>query len=277
MEKLHGGLDWFGRWLRTILGVVGAVVAFGAGFWAFSLEDDPTGVAWLFVVGVVGTLLAVIMPIWEAKASHKTIAGLKTDVTEAERKGRADLLLVVDFALRPLLEKLGILVRTRKAPEKAVLAAELKALALAAIKEVIDPPVPQLRANYFKLKYPAPDRPHLQDPVSTATAPRDRFDLGNGSSESDAILYMLAEVGFVFTADCVEDPPEGFDTSRERAYRTFISAAASDGVDVDGMISVDAPEAGSLTEADAMVVQLVATIIAISEAVREGKRNDLDP
>ena len=88
---------------------------------------------------------------------------------------------------------------------------------------------------------------------------------------------MLAQGSYVFTPDCVEQPPAGFDTTRERVYRTFISAAASDGMDVDGMISVDSPEAGSLTDADATVVQLVATIIAISEAVRDGKKNDAEP
>lgn len=289
VERLHGAVDWLGRWLKTVLAVFGAVLAFGAGFWAFSVEDDATRVAWLFVVGVLGTLLAVIMPIWETRASHRRITILEGDLKDAEereaqaaedakREGREEFLLVVDFAVRPLLEKLGPLVRSRLVTTKNRLATELKGMALSALKEVIDPSIPRLRANYFKVKYPpSGDGPYLQDPVSTATAPRDRFDLGNKSLESDAILDMLGQAGYVFTPDCIEEPPVGFDTTKERAYRTFISAAAYDGMDVDGMISVDSPESGSLTEADATVVQLVATIIAISEAVRDGKKNDTEP
>lgn len=277
MKRSHRVVDWFGRWLRTILGAVGALLAFGSAFWVFAVEDDPNLPLWLFIAGLVGTLLAVIMPVWETAANHRKITKLKGEVTAAKREGRAELLLVVNFVIRPLLEKLGTLVRTRRGPDKAVLAAQLKVLALSALQSALDPSIPQLRANYFKLRYPTPNRPILQEPVSTATPPRDRFDLGDKSSESDAILDMLAKGGYVFTADCIKDPPVGFDTRRERAYRAFISAAASDGVEVDGMISVDSPKAGSLTEADATVVRLVANIIAISEAIQEGKKDDGDP
>lgn len=271
-------VEWVCLWARPTLGIVGAVVAFGAGFWAFRVEDAPVQTAWLFVVGVAGTLLAVIMPVWETRASNRKIAQLQGEVADAKREGRAEFLLVVDFVIRPLLEKLGTLVRARHSTTKKRLAAELKGMALSALKEVIDPSIPRLRANYFKLKYPpSGDGPYLQDPVSTATAPRDRFDLGNGLPESDAILHMLGEAGYVFTADCVESPPIGFDATKERVYRTFISAAAYDGRDVDGMLSVDSPEAGSLTDADATVVQLVASIIAISEAIGSGKKSDMEP
>lgn len=274
---------------------MGAIMVFGAGFWAFLGEDDPNLRILLFALGAVGTVLAVTLPISEARASHREIARLEgklvtaeenrveaeadaaKEVADAKREGRAEFLLVVDFAIRPLLEKLGPLVRSRWAATKNELATELKGMALSALKEVIDSSVPMLRANYFKVKYPPSGvGPYLQEPVSTATAPRDRFDLGDRSEESDAILEMLAKNGYIFTPDWRTEPPPGFDTSRERSYKTFISAAASDGMDVDGMISVDSPKAGSLTDADAVVVQLVATIIAISEAVRDNKKNDTE-
>lgn len=273
MERLHGFVEWLGRWGKIVLAVLGAILAFGSAYWASLVEDDPTLQYWLFGIGIIGTGLAVTMPISEARASHRRITELEEDLAEAKREGRQELLLVVDFVIRPLLEKLGILIRIELESAKNLLAAELKVLALSALKEVIGPKIPQLRANYFKLRYSSSGRgPYLQEPVSTATAPRQRFDLGDMSPESEAIFYMLVKTDYVFTPDCVEEPPVGFDTSKERAYRTFISASAYDGEDVDGMISVDSPEAGSLTEADAKVVQLVGTIIAISEAIRDGKR-----
>lgn len=289
MQKLHEAVEFFGRWWKTFLTIVGAVMVFIAGFLAFLGEHDPILRGWLIALGLVGTGLAVILPISETRATHRKMTALTADldrektsgaqaVEDAKREGREEFLLVVDFAIRPLLEKLGPLVRSRWAATRTNLATELKQTALSALKEVIDPSVPRLRANYFKLKYPpSQDQgPYLQDAASTATAPRDRFDLGNKSPESDAILEMLAKNGYIFTPDWVTDPPAGFDTTRQRSYRTFISAAASDGMDVDGMISVDSPESGSLSEADAVVVQLVGTIIAISEAVRDNKRNDTE-
>ncbi|GAA1337725.1 hypothetical protein GCM10009611_04420 [Arthrobacter roseus] len=264
-------------------------MAFAGAFWGALVESDDTLRSWLFLAGLLGALTAVVMPINETRATHRKIAALKADleterttgvqaVDDAKREGREEFLLVVDFAIRPLLEKLGPLVRSRWAATRNDLATQLKLTALSALKEVIDPSIPRLRANYFKLKYPSAEGqgPYLQDPASTATAPRDRFDLGDKSSESDAILEMLAKNDYIFTPDWVTDPPPGFGKARKRNYRTFISAAAYDGMDVDGMISVDSPEAGSLTDADAVVVQLVATIIAISEAVRDNKRNDTE-
>ena len=288
MQKLHEGVEWLSRWWRTVLSVFGAILAFGASFFAFFGERDAIVLVWLFIAGSVGTCLAVVSPISEARESHRRIAELEEDlrdaaviqtqaVEDAKSEGRAEFLLIVDFAIRPLLEKLGPLVRSRLVATKTELATELKGMALSALKEVIDPSIPRLRANYFKLKFPPSGQgPYLQDPVSTAKAPRSHFDLGDKTTESDAILEMLGKTDYVFTADWAEDPPRGFDTTKERGYRTFISASASDGMDVDGMISVDSPEAGSLTEADATVVQLVGTIIAISEAVRDGKRNDTE-
>lgn len=252
----------------------------------FRVEDDPVAQGWLLVLGLVGTCLAVAFPIAEARESHSKIAELEKNLTDAKaaqtkavedakREGRAEFLLILDFAIRPLLEKLGPLVRSRLVATKNKLATELKGMAISALKEVIDPSIRRLRANYYKLEYPG-GRPILQDAISTATAPRSRFDLGDETVESDAILAMLASSDYVFTADWEEDPPPGFDVTKKRSYRTFISASASDGMDVDGMISVDSPEAGSLTEADATLVQLVGTIIAISEAVRDGKKNDTE-
>ena len=93
MKRAHRVVDWFGRWGKTVLGVVGAVVAFGAGFWAFKVEDDPVRVFWLFALGVLGTLLAVIMPVRETRANHKKVrdlegklAAARSDLAAAESK-----------------------------------------------------------------------------------------------------------------------------------------------------------------------------------------------
>lgn len=287
MDRLHGFVEWLGRWRRTVFAVLGAILAFGAGFWGFLGENNPTLRGWLFVIGLAGTILAVLMPVSEARASHRRITELETAledagtnasqaVEDAKRSGREAFLLVLDFAIRPLLEKLGPLVRSRRAATKINLATELKVLGLSALKELIGPTT-LLRANYYKLEYAEDGRgPRLLNPVSTAMVPRESFDLGDGLEESEAILTMLRDATYVFTDDWKENPPRGFDTEVERPYRAFISAAASDGMDVDGMISVDSPEPGSLTEVDASLVQLVATIIAISEAVRDGKKNDAE-
>ncbi len=289
MEKLHSALRWLDRWGKSVITVVAAALAFGGAFWGSLVDDSDPVLRWvLFGVGLVGAVTAALVPIVESRQLRSRIKGLETDVARVRRQGqqaeadaklegRKEFLVALEAGILPLLEKLGTLVRARRAPTKAVLASDLKGLAFSALKEVIDPSIPRLRANYFKLRFSDPgDAMYLQEAGSTATAPRQRFDLTSGTAESDAILEMLAQNKFVFTDDCVENPPAGFDATRERSYRTFISATASDGVEVDGMLTVDSPVAGSLTGADATLVQLVATIIAISEAVKDGKKDDAE-
>jgi hypothetical protein len=286
---------WWKRWWHTVLAIVGTVLSFVGAYWGSYSGDDETPwkiwifeIPWQFVgfgLGVVGLTLASVLPVRETRFLNAKISALQADVERAEEEGREkveqakvegreDFLLIVDFVLLPLLWNLGRLSRTQpRSRARKELAVEIRTLALNALKEVIDPAIPRLRANFYRLKYSSSDQPYLAQAGSTATPPRQRFDLSRPGVESDALLDMLATGSYVFTNDCISDPPPGFDNSRPRSYETFISASASDGSEVVGMLTVDSPEAGSLTEADAVLVRLIATVVAIADAIAIGKRD----
>ena len=52
-------------------------------------------------------------------------------------------------------------------------------------------------------------------------------------------------------------------------YRTFISAAITNGQDAYGMVTVDAPKAGDLVDTDKQIVMLIADLLAIGFAEKE--------
>lgn len=274
MNILHKALDWLGRWGKTIISAAGAAVAFTGAYWGALIEGNPVLQYAFFIGGLLGALTTVLVPIAETRAKNRKIIELETTVVTAKGEGRQELILLMDYTLRPLLLSLGTVAQGRTPSKRSSMAEQLKMIGLIAIRGVISPSTDRLRANYYKLKYPEAGGSYLLATGSTATAPRQRFELLSGTEEADALLEMLAQDTYVFTEDCVENPPKGFDPTRPRSYRTFISAAANDGIDVTGMVTVDSPDAGSLTEADATLVQLIATIISISEAIKDGKKAD---
>lgn len=285
MEKFQTFAAGLHRWAPTGFTILGTLLAFVGAYWGSYSGDDETPwkvlgleIPWQVVgfgVGILGVAMAAWLPIREARATHRQIADLNDQIDKAKVDGREEFLLIVDFVLMPLIKKLGRLSRTAaRSQARKTLATEIRGQALHALKEVIDPTIPRLRANYFKLEYSTrTGDPYLVEAGSTANPPRSRFDLMQSGEEADALLHMLAAGEYVFTHNCMTHPPSGFDNTRSRSYETFISAAATDGSDVVGMLTVDSPLAGSLTEADAVLVRLIATIVAIADSIAEGRRD----
>lgn len=269
MSNIATKRGWFRRWVWSGLSVLGAVAAL-VGPTVSGTVGEPERFLWL-AVGIVGAILATIPALLEKRTAERRITSLQGQVVDAKKQGRKDLLVIIDWALTPLVEQLGRLVRTTPSSHRRqLLASDFQTQALNTLKEVIDPSIPQLRANYFKLQYDANDNPILVAVKSTAKPTRQSFR--TGTAEGDAVMDMLAGAETVFCRDTAVDAPPGFDASRVRDYKTFISATAFDGIEPDGMLTVDAPKSGTLTGADKGLVRLVAALVAISESIRDRKK-----
>ena len=99
-------------------------------------------------------------------------------------------------------------------------------------------------------------------------APKSRFNLGVGTSYTE-ILAMLNGTKAVLNEDVDLHPPQGWDVTGPRDYRTFVRAPISSKRHVYGMLTVDAPEAGTLGETDAELLSTVATILAAGYAAQK--------
>jgi hypothetical protein len=104
---------WFSAWWTTILAGIGAIAAVGGPFWGNFTTDEAA--RWTaFIVGAVGALVALTIPIREKILLRRRVATLEDEVAAATVQGRADFQYTLNFLLVPLLRRLGRLARAKR-------------------------------------------------------------------------------------------------------------------------------------------------------------------
>jgi transcriptional regulator with GAF, ATPase, and Fis domain len=68
--------------------------------------------------------------------------------------------------------------------------------------------------------------------------------------------------------DIDSNPPPGWDTTKQRDYKTFISVSVAAGDTAYGMLTLDALEAGALTNDDLHMLRVMASALAVALAQR---------
>ncbi|WP_394938280.1 GAF domain-containing protein [Psychromicrobium sp. YIM B11713] len=86
-----------------------------------------------------------------------------------------------------------------------------------------------------------------------------------GRGEKALEFLRSSPSSYLFIPDLKKEKPEDYGGSG-RGYRTFISVRISSASEVHGMLTLDAADAGDLTEDDAHVVEMFANILAIAFA-----------
>lgn len=273
---------WVKRWGVTTASIIAAgAAAYGAIFVSLVGEDAR----WIFIsTALVGAVVAAGLPAIETKKLNDKIVQRDQDLAAANqsaadvrraalKEGRADFIFVLDKAVQPLLRKLGPVIRAKYAQDRERFAAKLQQSAVFALLRVIDPVNPTMRANYFKMQDPLSPQGYLSAESTTGVLPRSKFKINDlTQAYSASMRKMMAEDGYIASRDTSIDPPAGFGPPGNHTYKSFVSAPATDGVGNDGMITIDSPHADALDGADASLVRLIGTIVALSEAVRDGKK-----
>ena len=67
--------------------------------------------------------------------------------------------------------------------------------------------------------------------------------------------------------DIDENPPPGWDTTKQHDYRTFISVSVIAGYTAYGMLTLDALEPGELTTEDKGLLRLMAGVLAAAPSL----------
>jgi len=97
--------------------------------------------------------------------------------------------------------------------------------------------------------------------------PTSRFNLGADTPYVE-IVTMLNTHKAVLYDDVDEQPPQGWDRTHTHGYRCFVRAPIRSKRHIYGMLTVDAPEPGTLGETDAELLSTVATILAAGYAAQ---------
>lgn len=184
----------------------------------------------------------------------------------AKAEGRREFLFLADYGLIPILEQLGRVTQLRAAADRREAATSLKVQALNTLKEVTGPATGK-RATYFK-SVMNNGKTKLVADKSTAQPTRPYFD--DTTVEGRRALRVIETREPDFCPSVKEANPATIDRDTVHRYETFVSAAAYDGQSTCGLLTVDAPRKNDLSSVDKVVVRLVATIVAISEASIRG-------
>ena len=260
---------WFSVWGMTVLAGLGAVAAVGGPFWGnFRTEESERWIA--FIVGAVGALVALGIPISEKVRLRRRISTLESEAENATVRVRAEFQYTLNLLLAPLLRKLGRLARTKPGSrERETAAVDLKVRALYFLMRVTNPEETGLRATFFRCEGAGEDLRLVAD-ESTGNETRPYFD--SSTVEGRRALRIVQEGLTDWSENIADEPSDRIDQGHTHGYATFASASADDGVEKIGLVTVDGQKPGDIAKVDQFVVQTVGTIIAISDALRRNKR-----
>lgn len=231
----------------VLLSVVSAIVArYVGGGWR---------TVW-FAVQVVSTTLAFLVPLARAVVASRDEATAE----EREIEARLQTRVAVNDALDPIVRLLGSLAVETDALRLVELRAEAVPLVLKTAAEFVGPD--RSRACWFRL---VDGPPRALEPTSfagRAGSPSTRFV--EGTPAGDATIGLVLADEDYGCADVLADPPAGWDTTKTRDYRAFISVSVTAGDTALGMLTLDAVEHGTLDDDDVGLLRLMAGLLAVA-------------
>lgn len=212
------------------------------------IEKAAGGVLWL-LVGVSLLVSAGLWVIGEARA--QSIKGARVEA-------RGETLLDLGHLLEPLVHELGR-VSTLPIPERRK---ERSALRQAVVNAASGLSPKRLRANYFELQ---PGGQEMTCVASTGRAGRPTAGFVAGVRSGDDALRMVQNGGHVYCESIAGAPPANWEQPSHAEYQTFISVTVGTPGKPAGMLSVDAPEEGDLTDEDLKMLFVLGHLLGIAE------------
>lgn len=185
----------------------------------------------------------------------------RRSVEKAGTQEVAQYSIILSNAIQPMAEKIGLM-PTQDAKARKKTATKVMGLAVFSLKLLLHN-VEDIRAVVYIVN-DHQDTMEVELNAGRRETPSP-FKLGDGG-RGDAAFKMITSGGealFVFDVD--SGPTAGWKGSGS-GYSTFISAPIRAGGRAYGMLAVDAPNPGDLSENDKPIVVVLATLLAIALA-----------
>jgi len=210
---------------------------------------------WL-VVQILATALAFLIPqIRQWRADQREVSARAREV-----EARVATLVTMNDALDPILRLLGRLALENRKVERDKLRAQAISVVLIAATQLIGPD--RVRACWFRLD---PGPPLALVPVdSIGRSGSASTTFAEGTASGAAVIEMVQSDGDRLCEDIQVDPPPGWDSTKVRDYRTFISVSVIAGDTAYGMLTLDALEPGDLSRDDMRLLRLMAGALAVA-------------
>jgi len=110
--------------------------------------------------------------------------------------------------------------------------------------------------------------PHPTLSTGRGDAPISRFARGSGEGVEVWRAALAGEV--TFYENLLTSPPLGMDRDRARSYQTFITAPIETNGNLVGLLTINAPRPGDLTEDDRGVMRVLATLVGVALTICGG-------
>ncbi len=222
-------------------------------------RSSGTSATAYIAASIVATGLAFAIP------QARQIVASRSEATAEEREveARVETRVAINDALDPILRLLGNLALERDEILRNQMRAQAIPLVLKTAAEFIGPE--RSRACWFRLDPGPPTSLVPTDFAGRAGSPTTTFE--EGTTSGDAAIEMVLSDQDRLCEDIVVDPPPGWDSTKERDYRTFISVSVIAGDTAYGMLTLDALEPGDLSVEDKGLLRLMGGILAVALSV----------
>lgn len=174
--------------------------------------------------------------------------------------------------LEPLLQQLVTVSEATPGEERNKQVTALVRVAMEAARHMAGQR--RVRATYYRV-HPrkGQKRERLIAMYHTGRGTKPKTEFVRGSDAGDYVFKTLNANETIFIEDTQGCDLPGWNSTRVRDYKTFISVPVRGEQKIYGMLTVDAPTVGELTENDEMFVRCVGLLLASGIATANPKLN----
>ena len=212
--------------------------------------QSATGNGWFLVAAIVcAVLAAVAVPFFkhlEDRADKSALLRYQEQIGDG---------------LEPLLQQLVEVCEANPGEDRNKQLAALVRVAIEAARHMAGQR--RVRATYFRVhRSRGPRRESLRAMYYTGRGTKPKTEFSRGTEAGDHVFKVLNDNDTVFIKDTGNCTLPGWNSTRKRDYRTFIAVPVRGEARIYGMLSVDAPAVGELTQTDEMFVRCVGLLLA---------------
>jgi len=245
--------------------VAAAAWAFMPDLWSQFLDADANtrSMIWPAAVTVVA-LGATVLPLWFE--FHRR--WLAREIAEEMRSGQAELIALIHAYLTPCIETLPAVAAGGSEGREAL--AGVKRALLGTVQQICGPNGGGVRAVWFE----AQKQTLVAKEWTGGNCNSKRKFANNSKDKAGTATWETARTGLpVLYADLTKQAPSGYQRRSESNFQTFITCGVLGAQgEVVGMLNVDAPCVGDLTEIDKTVVGVCAKVLGAAVALSETRR-----
>ncbi|MER7926975.1 GAF domain-containing protein [Streptomyces sp. NPDC096057] len=232
-----------GYYALLLLSAASAVGSFIVGVLAGSAKGAAQ--TWLLIGGSVLVLAGITVSAIEKVRDNKSIKAAEDIAIQAQ----TDLTSTLNGALAPITSYLGKIAASPRALRKAEVGQLRQAIVASAVKLTHE----KARSSYYELVVNDLNRVCYS---GRAESPRQKFSAG--TSDGDYLLNLVRSKDLVFVEDISSNP---LVTPASSGYKTVIAVSVTAGDEVLGLLTVDAPAIGDLTDVHVQLVRVLANLL----------------